>query len=579
MLSIDARIAASAERIGARWPQWVRGIGAQFARPLWRGLRAFTRLNAIEAFLDANPHLTGLEFVEGAMRHLDVRYRVDDLERQRIPLCGACVIYANHPLGGLDALALLKLVGDLRRDVRIVANDWLAAVEPLAPLLLPVRILGGRARPEEMQAIEAALADAAAVIIFPAGAVARLGWKGVRERPWRSSFLRFAAAAGAPLIPVRIQARNSAMFYAGAALAQPIGTALLPREAWVRRQRRIDLYVDRPLHAQALLAGPTGLRERASLLQRELLSSRQRSSAQEAIAHPLPVRTLGFEMARLDVLGETPDGKRILLARPGASSLVLRELARLRELSFRAVGEGGGGALDWDRYDAWYDQLILWDEPAQRVVGGYRLGRSADILTTRGRDGLYTASLFRFGPNFDAMLAQGLELGRSFVVPDYWGTRSLDYLWYGIGAYLRRFPQLRYLFGTVSISASLPPPARDALVDYYAHYYRDPGLQVEALDPYPRRQQTIGFEALTAEQAFALLRANLAALGAKVPVLYKQYTELTVPGGASFLAFGIDKSFSNAVDGLILLDLDLLQPRKRQRYLACAGSRTAVARS
>ncbi len=568
MRSIEARVAASAERIGERWPQWVRGIGAQFARPLMRSLKAFTRLEAIEAFLAAHPHLHGLEFVEGVMRHLDVRYRVDDLERQRIPLTGACVIYANHPLGGLDALALLKLVGDIRRDVRIVANDWLVAVEPLAPLLLPVRLFGGSARPEELQGIEAALADGAAVIIFPAGAVARLGWRGVRERPWRSSFLRFAAAARAPLVPVRVNARNSPLFYAGAALAQPIGTALLPREAFTRRQRRIDVFIDRPWHAQSLPDGHTRLRERAHSLQRELFSARKRPDALEAIAHPLPVRTLGAEMARLDVLGGTPDGKRILLARPGASSVVLREMARLRELSFRAAGEGGGGALDWDRYDAWYDQLILWDEPAQRVVGGYRLARSAEIQATHGRDGLYTASLFRFGPSFDALLAQGLELGRSFVVPDYWGTRSLDYLWYGIGAYLRRYPQLRYLFGTVSISASLAPSARDALVEYYSLYFRDPEHRVDALDPYPQPPPTPAFAALDAEQAFALLRANLAALGAKVPVLYRQYTELTVPGGASFLAFGLDRSFSNAVDGLILLDLDLLQPRKRQRYLA-----------
>lgn len=572
MVSIEARVAASAERFGGSWPHWVRGIGAQFARPLLRSLRAFTRLEAIETFLAEHPHLDGLEFVEGVMRHLDVRYRVDHIERQRIPLTGACVIYANHPLGGLDALALLKLVGDMRRDVRIVANDWLTAVQPLAPLLLPVRIFGGRARPEELHGIEAALADGAAVIIFPAGAVARLGWNGVRERPWRSSFLRFAAAARAPLVPVRVQARNSPLFYTGAALAQPIGTALLPREAFTRRQRRIDLFIDRPWHAQSLPEGDTGLRERARLLQRELLSSRKRTDAQEAIAHPLPVRTLSAEMARLDELGRTPDGKRILLARPGASSLVLREMARLRELSFRAAGEGGGGALDWDRYDAWYDQLILWDELAQRVVGGYRLGRSAEILATRGRDGLYTASLFRFGPSFDTLLAQGLELGRSFVVPDYWGTRSLDYLWYGIGAYLRRHPQLRYLFGTVSISASLPETARDALVEYYTRYYRDPEHRVDALDPYPSPPPTPAFAALDAEQAFALLRANLAALGAKVPVLYRQYTELTVPGGASFLAFGLDRNFSNAVDGLILLDLDLLQPRKRQRYLAGAAA-------
>ena len=132
MLEIESRMVE-------RWPRWFEGFNARLARPLLRGFTDFTRLNAIERFLREHPHLTGLEFVEGVMRHLDVRYRVDDLERQRVPERGPCVIFANHPLGALDALALLKMVGDVRRDVRIVANAWLQMVAPIAALLLPVR--------------------------------------------------------------------------------------------------------------------------------------------------------------------------------------------------------------------------------------------------------------------------------------------------------------------------------------------------------------------------------------------------------------------------------------------------------
>jgi hypothetical protein len=288
----------------------------------------------------------------------------------------------------------------------------------------------------------------------------------------------------------------------------------------------------------------------------------------EALAHPTQLDALETAIATLDVLGETPDGKRILLASPGSSSLLLREVARLRELTFRAVGEGTGQALDWDRFDAWYDQLVLWDPRDRRIVGAYRLGRSAEIVAQRGWSGLYTTSLFDYDPEFQTLLHAGLELGRSFVVPDYWGTRSLDYLWFGIGAYLRRYPHLRYLFGTVSISAELPQAARDALVGYYSDYYAAPTALARARYPYPipaARPEPAAD--LNAEQAFAVLKANLNALGTRVPTLYKQYTELCEPGGARFLAFGIDHGFNDAVDGLILVDLDRLTLRKRQRYL------------
>jgi len=570
MLQIEARASE-------RWPHWFKGINARIARPLLRGFSAFTRLDAIEQFLEQHPHLSGLEFVEGLMRFLDVRYRVDDLERQRIPLSGACVIYANHPLGGLDALALLKMVGDLRRDVRIVANDWLRVVEPLAPLLLPVRVFGGRTPQSDLNAIDAALAQGDAVIIFPAGAVSRLGWRGIADRAWRASFLRFAATANAPLVPVHIKARNSFGFYAGAAVASSIGTALLPRQTFVKRRRRVDLFVDRPLPAAAIdFQLDTGSADTSRALARRLQAACARFphdlklglERAEAVAHPAFASALTAQIAGLECLGETADGKLILLAPPGSPSLLLRELARLRELTFRAVGEGAGKALDWDRFDAWYDQLILWDAAAQRIVGGYRLARCAQIQSVHGRAGLYTASLFQFEPDFDSIISQGLELGRSFVVPDYWGSRSLDYLWYGIGAYLRRYPQLRYLFGTVSISAAMPAEGRDRLVAYYQRYFGDDTRLARAAAPYRGSAVSEADADLDAQAAFRVLRDNLTRLGTRVPTLFKQYTELCAPGGARFLAFGIDRDFSNAVDGLILVDLDSILPRKRQRYLA-----------
>lgn len=560
------------ERIVDRWPHWFAGLRGRFAQPLLRGLSRFTRIDEAQRLVAALPHLNGLEFVEEVLRRLDVRYRVDDVERQRVPVSGGCLIVANHPLGAVDALVLLKLVGDLRRDVRIVANDWLQVLEPLRPLLLPVRVFGGRNGSEHLNRIDAALAEGAAVIVFPAGEVSRLGVFGIRDRSWRSGFVRYAARHRAPVVPVHVCGRNSLGFYAGAALAGPLGTALLPRQVFARRQRRIELRVAAPYwpdaaqtatgQSQAQLAHRVQQAVAALRRGRDPLPARP-----EAIAHAGPMQALQHAVASLEVLGETPDGKRILLLNPGGPGVVLRELARLRELTFRAVGEGTGRPLDWDRYDAWYDQLLLWDSAAQRIIGGYRVGRSHDIVAARGQDGLYTAGLFDYDPHFTPMLDAGLELGRSFVVPDYWGTRSLDYLWFGIGAYLRRHPGLRYLFGTVSISAELPVAARDALVSYYQHYHGSDQSLARARYPYAQHGPVCAALSTDAEQALRTLKINLAQLGARVPTLYKQYVELCDPGGAQFLAFGVDAEFNDAVDGLILVDLTRVTARKRARYL------------
>jgi hypothetical protein len=204
----------------------------------------------------------------------------------------------------------------------------------------------------------------------------------------------------------------------------------------------------------------------------------------------------------------------------------MHELARVRELTFRRVGEGTGRRLDSDRFDDWYDQIVLWDSALRRIAGGYRVAPCARVLDERGAGGLYTASLFRFDGRVLPVLERGMELGRSFVVPDYWGTRSLEYLWTGIGAYLRRHPHVRYLFGPVSVSASLPAAAREWVVAYYSRFFGDRRALARSHVPFRFSGIAPDFGACDAEAAMILLRDRLTALGARVPTLYRQYTEL-----------------------------------------------------
>ena len=581
------RVIQLEQRLAERYPHWFEGPKAVLAQGLARSIAKFGKLDDINAWLVANGHRTGFDFVEGVLDHLGTRYTVDQVERGRIPQTGRLIIVANHPLGALDSLALLHLVGTVRRDVRILANDLLLEFEGLRELLLPLRILGGKPSAESLKAVTAALDAEQAVIVFPAGEVSRFGWRGVQDGRWRTGFVKFARESGAPVLPVRIKARNSALFYGLSSLYKPVGTALLPREIFKARGLRMDLRIGLPRRIDAASAHGGGLdtaRALASVRQAlQAIGTRKESAPPDPmpLVHAVDRAALRAEILGMRELGRTPDGKQIRVGHLRADSLLLRELGRLREQAFRAVGEGTGRSIDVDAYDTWYEHIVLWDAEAWQIAGAYRVCRGADVLATRGLQGLYTASLFEFGSEAQSHAAQGMELGRSFVAPAYWGSRSLDYLWIGIGAYLRAHPDVRYLFGPVSISAELPIAAREQLVAYYGQHFGaegalastsavggEPSPPARARHPFRFLADAPCYRGLDAEQSFKLLRANLDALGAKVPVLYKQYTELCEPGGARFLAFGVDPDFANCVDGLIEVDLQRIKPKKFQRYIA-----------
>lgn len=557
------------QRLQQRFPQWFRGRRARLAGPVARAVGNWSRLQAVEAFLGSHGHLSGFAFVSAALDWLRADYTIEGDGLQRIPPRGRLLIVANHPSGALDALALLDAVGKVRRDVRIVANDLLGAIEPLAGLLLPLCVLGGQPGARSLQAIGRALEAEQCVIVFPAGEVSRLSLRGVRDTRWRRGFLHFARSTAAPVLPVRIDARNSALFYGASALFKPAGTALLAREMFARRRHPVALRFGQPLHLAADADMSAQLRD----VRRRLyaLGRRDRNRATATAVQPLPppiaAHRLAEAIAATESLGETHDGKQIRLARCAPDSALLLELGRLRELSFRSVGEGTGLGRDIDAFDPHYQHIVVWDPAAQRIAGAYRIARGAQALARRGLEGLYTASLFRYSNDAIPRIAQGLELGRSFVVPDYRGSRSLDYLWQGIGAYLCRHPDIRYLFGAVSISAALPREAREQLVAYYQRYYGGgEGLAVPNV-PFRCFAAPPAFGGLDVDTAFEVMKGNLAALGVAVPTLYRQYTDLCEPGGARFLAFGVDPAFSDSIDGLIEVDLHRVRPGKRRRYL------------
>lgn len=290
-----------------------------------------------------------------------------------------------------------------------------------------------------------------------------------------------------------------------------------------------------------------------------------------SLARPENPIKLARELRRARRLGSTRDGQCIYLCRWQQTS-VMRELGRLRELTFREVGEGTGRRRDLDAYDRDYEHLILWDSRRLTIAGAYRLGVTSELLERRGPGGFYTASLFDLRPALNEHLSQALELGRSFVKPEYWGKASLDYLWQGLGAYLRQRPDIRYLLGPVSLSADCPQPLTDWLVTYYRRYYAPARALADARRPHfidPQTQMHLNGQlaSLDREQGLALMLDRFREAGYPFPTLFKHYPAVYAEGGYQLLAFSRDSQFGNCLDGLFLGDLQRMKPAKAKRYL------------
>jgi putative hemolysin len=233
---------------------------------------------------------------------------------------------------------------------------------------------------------------------------------------------------------------------------------------------------------------------------------------------------------------------------------LLHEIGRLREQTFRAVGEGTGRELDLDRFDALYRHLLVWDEREERLAGAYRLADTERFRPGALPQALYTHTLFAYGRPFLARLGPALELGRAFVRPEYQrSSRALALLWQGIAALLARSARPRRLFGAVSVSARYTPRSRALIAAaLLAHHRHAPTLGlVRARAPLERADV-----AECELRGLADVRALDAAVaahepdGAGLPVLLRRYLEL----GGEFAAFHVDADFGGTLDGLMVLD-------------------------
>ncbi len=538
-------------------------------------LRRLLHEQAFQDFAEHYPHLRGIEFIEQVLSYFHFSFAVSDTERENIPASGRVMIIANHPIGSLDGLTLLKLVHEIRSDVKIVANGLLMAIAPLRALLLPVQNMTGTSRKKHIERIIEALAGEQAVIIFPAGEVSRFGLQGIKDGPWHRGFLKIAETAKAPILPIHIAGHNSVSFYLASILARPLSTIMLVGEMFRQERKQLRMTIGSIIPYRAYSGTAIRRSDKVKLFKKHVYrighGKRPLFVTESAIARPERKADLKKAISQGERLGRTPDGKTMYLFEPVDSSPVMREIGRLREQAFRAVGEGSGRRRDFDHFDWYYRHLILWDEEDLEIAGAYRFVDAGTIIRDKGPDGLYSASLFKFDAESSPFLHEGLELGRSFVQQRYWGKRSLDYLWYGIGAFLAKNPQYRFLFGAVSISNAMPSLARELMVYFYKLYFAGVSEISCSRNPFsfslPLATLAEEFTGDDYRSDLRRLKSLLNNLGTAIPPLYKQYAELCEPGGVTFLDFNIDPAFNNCVDGLVIVDIHKLKEQKRKRYM------------
>jgi putative hemolysin len=396
------------------------------------------------------------------------------------------------------------------------------------------------------------------------------------------------------VLPVYFDGSNSALFHAAGLLHPRLRTALLPRELLNKRHRRIGVTVGRLIAVRQIQSfdGDGPLIEHLRLRVYALAGERPRLAAGAEpliyaprlapLAAAVPASALAADIERLDPARRLGAAGDLEVWYAGAAELpaVMPEIARLRELTFRAVGEGTGLAADRDLYDTYYDQLFVWNRVRQEIVGGYRIGQADRIAARYGVRGLYTSTLFRFHRGLLPSLGAALELGRSFVRPEYQRSFApLLLLWRGIAAYVVLHPGYRVLFGPVSISNDYTLASKALLTGFLRSKHADEtrGGLVQARHPLRRGSderlvRREGGEVGTLEALEAVL-SSIETDGKGVPVLLRQYLKL----GARVMAFNVDPAFGHSIDVLVATDLLDVDDKVLVKYMGKDGARTYLA--
>ncbi len=550
-------------------------VGLEFAADLFMQAFGLKRLNEFYAGL-AGKH--GLEFLDAAFKELNITCKVDADELANLPANGPFILVSNHPFGLLDGMMLIRVICEKRPDFKVMANFMLQKIEPISQYFIYVDPFEG----EEMKAKNIRgmkdamrhLATGSPLGIFPAGEVStyQKGFTNIRDKDWNLSVLKLIKKVAVPVLPVYFHGGNRLIFHLLGKIHPAIRTATIPSEMFHKQDHVIQLRIGATMNAQEqqkfATAEDLGRYLRAKVYALGSAWSEKKTFQQRLQSLISPRKIIDavdptvlqkeIESIRHHRLLHEKSYLEVFAAPSAEIPNILREIGRLREVTFRKIGEGTYKSIDLDEFDDYYEHLFLWDNNEHKIVGAYRLGRGDEIYAKKGERGFYNATLFEFSEQFISYLKNTLELGRSFVTGEYQKkTFPLFLLWKGIEKYLSANRQYHYLLGTVSISSSYSEVSRALLMQFIRRNYFD-----EKLATLVKVKKE--FEVEEDEELASLLDhfpcsmhemdkliSEIEPAHYKVPVLLKKY----IRQNARIIGFDIDPKFNNSLDGLMMLNL------------------------
>ncbi len=542
-------------------------------------LMALLRINKINKLYENLTDKQGVEFIDELIDKLEIEYEVREEELDRIPKEGSFITVSNHPYGGIDGLLLVKVIAERRPDIKILANFLLQRIEPFSQFILPVNPFENhKSESSSITGIKMSfqhLHQGNVLGIFPAGEVSSYNQDnfGITDREWQIPALKMIRNASVPVVPVYFEGTNSRIFHLLGLIHPSLRTVKLPSEILNKKHKRIRIRIGHPISVKEqneftdiarygrFLRAKTYALGSALEVKRFFHPLFQHKKKPEAISDSIERGSLLTEIDQLNATGlKLFDSSNFEVYCAPSIDIpnIMYEIGRLREITFRAVGEGTNRSMDLDEYDLYYHQLFIWDKEGGKIVGAYRVGLGDDILLRFGVRGFYIHSLFRIRHRFKKVLKQSIELGRSFIAEEYQKKPlPLFLLWKGILYFLIKNSEYRYLIGPVSISNHFSEFSKSMIIKYVQlHYYN----REMARNIRPRMKYNItGYnidEDIILENAedlnkFDKFIGDVETSGFKMPVLLKKYLKLN----GKIIGFNLDPKFNNALDGLLILDI------------------------
>lgn len=538
-----------------------------------RLLASVFRFNKFNRVYEKVTGQKGLGFIDKVLELLKLDVEFNEKQQKRIPPKGAAIVVANHPLGGIERLLLIKHLGSIRPDIKVLGDPLLQQVEPLTRYFITGNVKSNSDLDKTVNMfpadVDLHLKNGGMLCFFPSGSGSVYHpFYGITDKVWQMQVVRFVKNARVPVLPVFFQTKSGrlALLPFG---PNPFFAGINPNAKSVTIKLRIgnpvsvttqDKFSDEHHFGRYLRAKVFGMESKIKV--KSFFKSFFTSvSEPESVIEPVPVKKILKEIKTIEKEFALFTLKNYTVYCGPSSRIpeILKEIGRIREITFREVGEGTNRKIDIDEFDFYYNQLFIWDNDETRIVGAYRIGPGKEIIAQYGKQGFYINTLFDLGDELIPVLSESLELGRSFVVSDYQRKPlPLFMLWKGILYFLLKNPEYRYLIGPASISNNYSTVSKELMVRFFTKYHIDQKLAalLEPRNEYkPSRNNSLVKTLLeSTENDIELLDKTISDIEEQnfgIPVLIKKYIQLN----AKILAFNVDPDFNDSLDGLIFLDV------------------------